>query len=55
MGNVYCWIAVLAVLILLLEFIKLWIGRENETLPEGYTYELAFYDGDNNILQEITG
>lgn len=28
MGNVYCWIAVLAVLILLLEFIKLWIGRE---------------------------
>lgn len=28
MGDVYCWIAVLAVLILLLEFIKLWIGRE---------------------------
>lgn len=35
--------------------VELWTGRENETLPEGYTYELAFYDGDNDILQEITG
>lgn len=34
---------------------ELWTGRDNETLPEGYTYELAFYDGEDNILREITG
>lgn len=35
--------------------LEVWFNRENETLAEGYTYELAFYDGDNDILQEITG
>lgn len=35
--------------------LELWTGRDNETLPEGYTYELAFYDGEDNILWEITG
>lgn len=35
--------------------LELWTGRDNETLPEGYTYELAFYDGEDNILREITG
>lgn len=35
--------------------VELWTGRDSETLPEGYTYELAFYDGGDNILQEISG
>lgn len=37
------------------EEVELWAARLHETLPEGYTYKLAFYDGDNDILQEITG